>query len=850
MSQGSAGTQAGVAGTGLSHAQVAERIAAGQVNDPGRQPTRTVGQILVANIATRFNAILGLLFVVIAIVGPLQDGLFGLVLVANGGVGIVQELRAKRILDRLTVLNVPTAAVLRDGVVRQIPAAEVVLDDVFELQAGDQVVVDGLVLSSGGLEVDESLLSGEADPVVKQPGSDVLSGSFVVAGSGRIRATAVGPASYAAKLAGQARSYSPARSEIRNAINLLLKWISWLLVPVGALLVFRQLQSGQTVAAALRGSVAGLVGMVPEGLVLLTSVAMAVGVVRLAARRVLVQDLPAIEGLARVDVVCCDKTGTLTQGSMHVVSVLKVGTEASADGDAEQALGALAAAEPRPNATMRALGDGFADPGWDPGHVVAFSSARKWSAASYDGKGTWLIGSPDTILAAALRHGDGDSHGVLDQAAKLAAEGYRVLLLARADKQSEQLGVLAGAQADGQTRLSDGGQALPAQTKPVALVTLQERLRPDAQATLDYFASQGVSVRVLSGDHPATVAAIARRLGLRGADSADGHVIDARKLPQDADELAAAVRDATVIGRVTPQQKRAIVGALQGHGHVVAMTGDGVNDVLALKACDVGIAMGSGTPASRGVARLVLLDDAFATLPRVVAEGRRVIGNVDRVSRLFLTKTSYAVLIALAVALAAVPYPFYPRHLTIISTLSIGLPAFFLALAPSADRVSPGFLGRALRFAIPAGIMIAAASFGAFITIRGLELGLGSARTSATIVAVTMSLVVLAALARPLVGWRGLMVLALAAIFAGLFTLPWLRDQLAIVVLPAHLVALSVGIAAVGCVLLLLAWPISRLPAGNREPKPSQLAGCRTRQRHREPQPGGGGEWRIAHGGN
>jgi cation-transporting ATPase E len=289
-----------------------------------------------------------------------------------------------------------------------------------------------------------------------------------------------------------------------------------------------------------------------------------------------------------------------------------------------------------------------------------------------------------------------------------------------------------------------------------------------------------------------------------------GRALDARKLPQDPAELAAAVRDATVIGRVTPQQKRAIVGALQGRGHVVAMTGDGVNDVLALKACDVGIAMGSGAPASRGVARLVLLDDAFERLPRVVGEGRRIIGNVDRVSRLFLTKTSYAVLIALAVAVAGVPYPFYPRHLTIISTLSIGVPAFFLALAPNAERVAPAFLARALRFAIPAGLMIAAASFGAFVTIRAMGLGLGAARTSATIVAIAMSLFVVAALARPLAGWRGLMVLALAAAFAGLFTLPWLRVQLAMVVLPLHLLGLSLGVAALGCVLLVLAWPLSR----------------------------------------
>ena len=785
MIQGPAAT--GLSATGLSAAEVAERTAAGQVNDQGKQPTRTIGQILLANIATRFNAILGGLFVVIVIVGPVQDGLFGLVLVANSAIGIAQELRAKRTLDRLTVLNAPTATVLRDSLPAKVPAAAVVLDDLVDLEAGDQVVVDGTVVDSGGLEIDESLLSGEADPVSKLAGSDVLSGSFVVAGSGRMVATSVGQAAYAARLAEQARSYSPARSEIRDSINAVLRWISWLLIPVGAALVVRQLRSGLTVDEALRGSVAGLVGMVPEGLVLLTSVAMAVGVVRLAARRVLVQDLPAIEGLARVDTVCCDKTGTLTQGSMRVASVIALRAGHGArDARTEAALGALAAAGPRPNATMRALAASYPDPGWRPDHVIAFSSARKWSAASYDGEGTWVIGSPEMIMA-----GPGE---VLDRAARQAAGGYRVLLLAKAAAPS------LGPADEGEPRLPGG-------IDPVALVTLEEQIRPDAKATLEFFARQGVSVRVISGDHPATVAAIARRLGLPGATE---HVIDARELPEDSAELAAAVSDATIIGRVAPHQKRAIIRALQGAGHVVAMTGDGVNDVLALKDSDVGIAMGSGTPASRGVARLVLLDDAFATLPGVVAEGRRIISNVERVSRLFLTKTGYALLLALAVAATGVPYPFYPRHLTIISTLSIGVPAFLLALAPNADRVSSGFLGRALRFAIPAAAVIAASVLSAFLTVRASGHGLGEARTSATIVAVAMSLFVLAALARPLASWRGGMVLALAALFAGLFTMPWLRGQLAIVVLPPGTFALSLAIAAAGCGLLLAAWPLAR----------------------------------------
>ena len=802
------GAAAELADTGLSSAQVAERVSAGQINDPGRQPTRTFAQIARANVLTRFNAILGGLFVVIVIVGPLQDGLFGLVLVANSGIGIIQELRAKRTLDRLSVLNAPTARVVRDGALAQIPAARVVLGEVIDLAPGDQIVVDGLVLRSFGLEIDESLLSGEAEPVGKPPQARVLSGSFVVAGGGRIVAEQVGAASYAARLASQARSYTPARSEIRDAINLLLTWISWPLIPVGALLVVSQLNSGQSVSAALRACVAGLVGMVPEGLVLLTSVAMAVGVIRLAARRVLVQDLPAIEGLARVDVVCCDKTGTLTQGRMHVVAVVPAGgpgdgvpagdAAAPPDPEVAAALGALAVSDPRQNATSAALAEAFADPGWRPGRTVAFSSARKWSAAHYPGRGTWLIGAPEMLLPG---RPDGAAAAVaLSQAGRLAADGYRVLLLARA----------AG---------EPSGQELPAGVEPVALVTLQERIRPDAEATLRYFARQGVSVRVISGDHPATVGAIARRLGLPGADQ----VVDARDLPADPEPLARAVGDATVIGRVAPHQKQAIVGAIQRLGHVVAMTGDGVNDVLALKGCDVGIAMGSGTPAARGVARLVLLGDEFATLPGVVAEGRRLIGNVDRVSRLFLTKTVYAMLIAVVVAAATVPYPFYPRHLTIISTLAIGVPAFFLALAPNAARVATGFLGRALRFAVPAGVMIAAAVLVVYFTVRGLGLGLSAARTSATVTATGLSLGVLARLARPLASWRGVLVLALAGVFAALFALPWLRVQLAIVVLPPAILAFSIGVAVAGFGILLVVWP-----AADRLARPGRPAGRRS----------------------
>jgi len=782
---------------GLDAAQVAERVAAGKVNEAGRGPSRTLAQILRANILTRFNAILGAFFVLVVLVGPVQDALFGAVLVANSGIGIIQELRAKRTLDRLSVVSAPRARVRRGGRAGEVPASQVVLDDLVELQQGEQVVIDGEVLEASGLEVDESLVSGEAEPVGKAAGDQVLSGSFVTAGRGLVVARQVGRDAYAAALAERAKRYAPVRSEIRDAINRLLTWITWALIPAGALLLATQLATGLPVTEAVRGSAAGVVGMVPEGLVLLTSVALAVGVIRLAARRVVVQEMPAIEGLARVDVLCCDKTGTLTQGPMRVAEIREVPGPASAAGPAadgshaiRRVLGALAAADPKPNATLRAVAAAVSDPGWRAAESVPFSSARKWSAARFDGHGTWVLGAPEMVLAG------GGHPAVLAEASRLAAQGYRVLLLARGAAPPH-------------------GEVLPRGLVPTALVTLEEQVRPDAAATLNYFAAQGVTVKVVSGDHPATAAAIGRRLGLPGAD----HAVDARELPSDPSQLAGAVAAAGVIGRVAPHQKQAIIKALQGQGHVVAMTGDGVNDVLALKDSDVGIAMGSGTSASRGVARLVLLDDAFASLPGVIGEGRRIIANVDRVSRLFLTKTTYVLLLAVLAGVSLTPFPFYPRHLTVISGLTIGVPAFFLALAPTADRVHAGFLGRALRFAVPAGTVIAAATFGVFLAARSQGLGVTSARTAATVATAALALWVLAALARPLASWRGLLVLGLVTAFAGVFAVPWLRQQLALRLLPAAWMGGVLGVAAAGALVLSLCWRLTSraFPAGERD---------------------------------
>jgi cation-transporting ATPase E len=761
-----------VAERGLSAADVAQRVAKGQVNDVPSAPTRTIGQIVRSNLLTRFNLLLGSLLAVILVVGPLQDALFGLVIVANTVVGIVQEVRAKRTLDRLEVVNAPRARVVRDGQVWELAVGQVVLDDLLEVAAGDQVVVDGEVLEAAGLEVDESLLTGESETVTRQPGDRLLSGSFVAAGSGRYRATKVGREAYAVQLTEEARRFTLARSELRAGVDQILKYVTWALVPTAVLLFVSQLRLAHGVRAGLSGAVAGTVAMVPEGLVLLTSVAFAVGVVRLGRRQVLVRELPAVETLARVDVICFDKTGTITAGDLAVQDL--VATD-GARGEAAAALGALAAADPNPNATLRAIGEAFPAPdGWRPEAAVPFSSARKWSGASFAGHGAFLLGAPEVLL-----EGDRD---LLRRAEVIATEGRRVVLLAEAPALD--------------------GERPPAGLRPRAMVVIGDRVRDDAAGTIAWFATEGVRVKVVSGDHPRTVAAIAGQVGIPLA----GQPVDARTLPEDEAELAGLVEGRSVFGRVVPRQKRAMVQALAGRGHVVAMTGDGVNDVLALKDADLGIAMGSGSAASRAVAELVLLDGRFATLPSVMAEGRRVIANIERVAKVFVTKTVYATVLALAVGLAGLAFPFLPRHLTLISSLTIGIPGFFLALEPCTQRARPGFVRRTLAFAAPAGLTAAAGTLVAYQIADVANVPQDEARTAATLALAGLGLVVLALAARPLSAARRLLVAAMAGGFVVVLVVPFLRRFFALDLppLPVTLAALAVA-AVLGGVLALVA---------------------------------------------
>ncbi|WUH93043.1 cation-translocating P-type ATPase [Streptomyces sp. NBC_00433] len=773
---------------GLSGAEVERRIAAGEVNDVPVRSSRSATDIVRANVLTRFNAIIGGLFLVILVVGPIQDGLFGFVIVANTAIGIVQELRAKRTLDSLAVIGEARPEVRRDGVTTALSTSQIVLGDLIELGPGDKVVVDGVVDEADSLEIDESLLTGEADPVVKHAGDPVMSGSFVVAGGGAFTATKVGRQAYAAQLADEAARFTLVDSELRNGISRILKYVTWMMVPTAAGLIVSQFTvESHDAREAVRRTVGGITPMVPEGLVLLTSVAFAIGVVRLGRKQCLVQELPAIEGLARVDVVCLDKTGTLTEGGMDVTAlrVLDGGDEAYA----ARALAALGGADPRPNASLQAVVDAYPPDGaagWRGRGTLPFSSARKYSGAAFtepDGTdSTWLLGAPDVLLPA--------GHAALGDVDRLNDEGLRVLLLARARRPLDDPQVAAS-------------------VVPLALVVLEQRLRPEAGDTLRYFAEQDVQAKVISGDNAVSVGAVAGKLGLPGAEDP----VDARRLPPERDAMAAVLERGSVFGRVTPQQKRDMVGALQSRGHNVAMTGDGVNDVLALKDADIGVSMGSGSEATRAVAQIVLLDNSFATLPSVVAEGRRVIGNITRVATLFLTKTVFSVLLAVLVVCWQVPYPFLPRHLTLLSTLTIGVPAFFLALAPNKERARPHFVRRVMRYSTPAGIICGAAAFATYLMARHVYTGPGAldAETSAaTLTLFLTELWVLAIVARPYTWWRIALVLAMGLGFVIVLVTPWLQQFFAVRLVGEEVPWSAVGISAMGAVALEVSWALAR----------------------------------------
>ena len=776
--------------TGLTDEEVAQRVESGQVNRAPDGPGRTVGQIVRANIFTPVNGIMLTLFVLIVAAGYWRDGLFVGVIVANSTVGIIQEIRARQELARLEVLSAPHATAIRNGVELDVDVEEIVTDDLLRLEPGDQIVVDGSVSDAGDLEVDESLLTGESVSVRKTVGDDVLSGSFVVAGSGHYRAERIGAESYATGLAAEAKRFTMANSELRTSINRILKWLI-AIIPVASVLLFLSLLDAEDRwQDAVQGTVAASVAMVPDGLVLLTSIAFVAGMLAIARRRALAKQLSTVEVLARVDVLCLDKTGTITTGDIRLGSIESL--DGRTESDIEQILAASAAADDAPNATMQALAAGTgADPGWTVESTVPFASRRKWSSATFS-QGTFVLGGPDVLLA--------EGAPTLDRVKALSAGGRRILLLAEGT-----------VPADPDRGLID--------LSPVALVVLEDEIRPDAPAILQYFRDQDVELKVISGDDPGTVAAIAARAGVQGAERA----VDARSLPTEEIALAETLEANTVFGRVTPHQKQAMVKALQAQGRTVAMTGDGVNDVLALKDADLGIAMGSGSSASRSVADLVLIDSSFGAMPSIVDQGRKVINNVERVANLFVSKAGYAVLLAAVIGIAGVPFPLLPRQLTLIGAFSIGVPGFFLALAPETHLIRPGFLNRVLQFSIPAGVAAGTATLLVYdVARRSGSVSLEESRTAAAITLLAVGLVILGVVARPLRAWKLGLVVGMALSYAAIFAIGALRDFFQLDLFAAWLwVVIIAAVAAAGILIVAVPFVMPALSWSRTQPAPS-----------------------------
>lgn len=657
---------------GLTEEQVQERIEKGLHNGAGGIKTKSEKQIILENTFTFFNTVNIILAILVILVGSYKNVLFMGVIISNALIGSIQEIRSKRIIDKLSLISAPKARVIRQGRVKSVPVEDIVMDDVMQLSSGNQICADALVLS-GEVEVNESLITGESDPVTKTAGDHLLSGSFIVSGDCRAKVEHVGNENYANKIAGDAKYLKKPNSQILNSLNMIVKAVGFGIIPVGILLFVKQyFIMGDTIKNSVVSMVAALIGMIPEGLVLLTSVVFAVSVLRLSRHKTLVQELYCIETLARVDVLCLDKTGTITEGTMQVEEFVPF--DGFTEEQMKEALCALTSSLNDDNPTFNAIADKLGrDSKWNCIETVPFSSARKWSGAEFEGKGTYIMGAGEFIL--------GDKFDTIRD--RVSQYTQRVLLLVRSDNKFE-------------------GKAVPDATECMGLVIISDKIREEAPHTLRYFADQGVDLKVISGDNAFTVSNIAKKAGLENADA----YVDATTL-ETQEDIEEAAEKYSVFGRVTPQQKLQLVKALKAKGHTVAMTGDGVNDVLALKESDCSIAMASGSDAARTVSNLVLMDSNFASMPLVVKEGRRSINNLQRSASLFLTKTIFAIIIGIMFIFVDASYPFQPIQLTLISSLTIGVPSFILALESNKERVKGKFINNVISKSLPTALAMA-----------------------------------------------------------------------------------------------------------------------------------------------
>jgi magnesium-transporting ATPase (P-type) len=787
---------------GLSSAEAAKRLR--KLGAPPDTSSRSVSSIVAGNVFTLFNAIIGVFFVLILSLGLIADAIFGVIAIVNSYIGIRQELKAKRTLDELAVLVAPHANVLRDGTAVSLLAEEIVPGDVIAIEPGDQLVADGETIASRGLTLDESMLTGEADGVRKEVGERVLSGSFCIAGSGRYRVDAVREDSYAGRLAGEAKTFRHPPSPLQSEVNRVIVACTWAMAPLAVLLLLTfQLRSVDLVDAA-QTATAGLVTLIPEGMVLLMSVTFAVAAVRMARKDTLVQQMSATESLAAVDTICVDKTGTLTDGRLRLLGIqVAEGTDPD---EAQAALGRFAASAGDRNRTLETVAEAFpAQPG-RVGGEVSFSSKWKWSGLRL-GETSFVLGAPDILTGAgALELPPGLARKLEEE----TAAGRRVVAFGQS---SEPLP-------------DDPEHAPPPRLTPVALVVLEETLRADAAETIAVMREAEVDLKLISGDARATVTAVAYAVGV----PADAGVIEGSELPEDPEGLAAAAQRNTIFCRIAPEQKKALVEALRASGRYTAMIGDGVNDVPALKQARLAVAMGSGAQVTKGIADVVLLKDEFARLPEAVAEGRRIARNIHRLGRLYLTKSVYAAALILLVAVPGFAFPFLPRHLTLAAFLTIGIPSFVLALAPSDGPLYRGRLLRALAaFAVPAGLATALGSILCFFLVDTVFGGsLEAGRTAATTTLIVLGLAFVLLLERgpgrehiAIQSYMLAMVAGLGALFALILAAAPVRDFFEMTLLTASQWFLALLCSAVGLTIASLLWrlpQIERLEGPGYEP--------------------------------
>lgn len=719
--------------TGLTPEEVKQRVAAGQQNDPLPPLTRSIKQIFRDNLVTLFNLINVLLGALVLVTGSYKNLLFLGVVVVNTAIGIFQEIRSKRQVDKLALLSESKSRIRRAGEVAAHPQEDIVQDDILEIGRGDQLPVDALIRQTAGLEVDESQITGESTPIIKTTGETLTSGSVILAGRAAVQATTVGHGSFVKQLAHSAKQKRRTASQLLTIINRIIKALTFAIIPLGVALFVSSMMRGQDLNRAILGTVASMVGMIPEGLVLLTSVALAAGALTLGRRHVLVRELPAIEALARVDVLCLDKTGTITSGQLQLD---RVEPWAETNLEATQTiLAQLVAATGDDNETAQAIQQALGTPTVTATTVLPFSSGRKWSGAIWD-KQAYVMGAPEFIFDQVPADLQARIH-------TLAGQGYRVL-------------VLAAAKALTTPR--------PTAPRALGLILITDELRPRAKDTFSFFANQDVALKVISGDNPVTVASIAQRAEIAGAE----RLVDMSQVGE-APDYGQLVRDYTVFGRVTPQQKEQLIKAYQAAGHTVAMTGDGVNDLLALRQADCSIAMASGSEATKSLADFVLVDSNFDAMINVLNEGRRVINNVERVASLFLIKTMYSVVLTLIFIFMSRSYPFEPIQLTPISSLMVGIPTFFLALQPNYARIADRFMKQVMEIAAPAAVCIV--GYILVVMALGTQFQLSFATTSTLSVLMTglISLNALLMVARPLNRFKIGLVVAMAALFAIIF---------------------------------------------------------------------------------